>query len=168
VSSSSTMADPWGDARTITVTYQITPPGGSWISADNGTYIITLRGQTITDSGGQTIPTGTLGSFEVETGKIAITKFGLIRNPRTNLWTGTIILTNTGTAKFSGPIFVLFNLPAGAILENATGIYGGLPYLEVNVASLAAGATTSATVVFNSLVNAASYSTSYYLVSLGS
>ena len=86
----------------------------------------------------------------VETGKIAITKYGLIRNPRTGFWSGTIKLTNTGTSAFSGPIFVLFNLPAGAILENATGTYDGLPYLEVNVASLAAGATISATVVFNS------------------
>ena len=167
-SSSSSMADPWGNAQTITVTYQITPPGGSWTSADNGTYTISLGGSPITDSEGQTIPTGTLGTFDVETGKIAITKFGLIRNPRTNLWTGTIKLTNTGTSKFSGPIFVLFTLPAGTILENATGTYGGLPYLEVSVANLAAGATTSATVTFNSFLLAASYSTSYYLVSLGS
>ena len=169
VSSSSTMADPWGNAQTITVTYQITPPGGSWTSADNGTYTISLGGSPITDAGGQTIPTGTLGTFDVQTGKIAITKFGLIRNPRTNLWTGTINLTNTGTSKFSGPIFVLFTLPAGTILENATGTYGGLPYLEVSVANLAAGTTTSAsTVTFNSFMFAASYSTSYYLVSLGS
>ena len=89
------------------------------------------------------------GTFQVETGKIAITKYGLVRNPRTHLWSGTIKLTNTGSSAFSGPIFVLFNLPAGAILENATGTYNGLPYLEVNIASLAAGATTSATVVFN-------------------
>ena len=166
--SSSTMADPWGNAQAITVTYQITPPGGSWTSADNGTYNISLGGQSITDSGGQTIPTGTLGSFDVETGKIVITKYGLIHNPRANTWTGTIKLTNAGTSKFSGPIFVLFNLPAGTILENATGTYDGLPYLEVSVANLAAGATTSATVTFNTFVNAVSYSTSYYLGSLGS
>ena len=59
------------------------------------------------------VPTGTLGTFLVETGKIAITKYGLIRNPSTDLWSGTIKLTNTGTSAFSGPIFVLFNLPGG-------------------------------------------------------
>jgi hypothetical protein len=168
VSSSSSMADPSGYAQTITVTYDITPPGGSWTSADNGTYTITLGGPPITDSQGQTVPTGILGTFQVQTGKIAITKYGLTRNLGTGFWSGTIQLTNTGSAAFSGPIFVLFNLPAGAILENATGTYNGMPYLEVDVSSLAAGATTSATVTFNMNIPAASYSTSYYLVSLGS
>ena len=85
------------------------------------------------------------------------------------MWTGNITLTNTGSSAFSGPIFILFDLPAGAILENATGTYDGMAYLEVNVASLAAGATTSAiTVTFNTNVSPLAYSTSYYLGSLGS
>ena len=157
-----------GDPETITVTYKITPPGGSWTTADDGTYTISLGGQPITDSQGQAVSTGTLGTFAVNTGKIAITKYGLIRNLKTNTWSGTIKLTNTGPMAFSGPIFVLFNLPAGAVLEDATGTYDGMPYLEVNVASLAAGATISATVTFNSNVAAGSYSTSYDLGSLGS
>ncbi len=102
-----------GDPETITVTYKITPPGGSWTTADDGTYTISLGGQPITDSQGQAVSTGTLGTFAVNTGKIAITKYGLIRNLKTNTWSGTIKLTNTGPMAFSGPIFVLFNLPAG-------------------------------------------------------
>ena len=148
---------------------QITPPGGSWTSADNGTYDVSLGGSPITDSGRarRSRPARWAASWS-RPATSRITKYGLIHNPKTHLWSGTIKLTNNGTSTFSGPIFVLFNLPAGAILENATGTYGGMPYLEVNVASLAAGATTSATVTFNTFVNAGSYSTSYYLVSLGS
>src|SRR5262249_30294844 len=36
------LTDPWGNAQSFTVTYQITPPGGQWTSADNGTYSISL------------------------------------------------------------------------------------------------------------------------------
>jgi hypothetical protein len=160
--------DPFGNAQSFIVTYEITPPGGSWTSADNGTYSVSLGGKPVEDADGQPIPGGTLGSFEVETGKIAIVKYGLIRNPRTGTWSGTIKVVNTGTSAFSGPIFILFALPSGAVLENANGTYGGLPYLEVNVATLAAGASQSATVTFNMNVSPGSYSTSYYLKSLGS
>ena len=107
--------DPFGDAQSFTVTYSLTPPGGSWTSADNGNYTVQLGGSPVSDANGNTVPTGTLGSFQVQTGKIAINKYGLTRNPRTNLWSGTIKLTNTGPMAFSGPIFVLFNLSGGAL-----------------------------------------------------
>ncbi|HLN32363.1 MAG TPA: right-handed parallel beta-helix repeat-containing protein [Gemmataceae bacterium] len=160
--------DASGNAQSFTVTYQITPPGGKWTSADNGTYSVNLGGSPVTDLAGTPVATGTLGTFAVETGKIAINKYGLIHNPKTGLWSGMINLTNAGSSAFSGPIFVLFNLPPGVILENAAGTYGGMPYLEVNIASLAAGKTTGATAVFNSNVAPGSYTTSYYLGSLGS
>ncbi len=161
--------DPWGDAQSFTVTYQMTPPGGSWTSADNSTYTVDLGGSPVSDTFGQTIPLGPDGTFQVQTGKIAIAKYGLARNLRTGFWTGSITLTNTGTSAFSGPIFILFNLRAAYVLENATGTYDGMPYLEVNVTNLAAGATTSAiTVTFNTNVPPASYSTTYYLGTLGS
>ena len=34
--------DAAGDAQGFVVTYQITPPGGSWSEADDGTYTVTL------------------------------------------------------------------------------------------------------------------------------
>jgi hypothetical protein len=160
--------DPWGDAQSFTVNYTITPPRGQWTSADNGTYTVTFGGTPVTDTNGTPIPAGSVGTFEVETAKIAIFKFGLLPNRRTGLWSGTIHLQNTGDSAFSGPIFVLFTPPAGVILENATGTYGGLPYLKINVDTLAAGAYVSATVIFNKNVSAASYSTSYFIGSLGS
>jgi hypothetical protein len=168
VGTSSSETDPFGGAQSVTVTYMITPPGGSWTSADNGTYTVSLGGSPILSQVGNQVPTGTLGTFEVETAKIAIYKYGLISNRRTGLWSGTIQLQNNGNAAIHGPIYVLFNLPAGVVLENATGTYDGQFYLEINVGTLAVGATVSATVTFNTNVSAASYSTSYYLGSLGS
>ena len=128
-------SDPFGDYQSVTVTYQIVPPGGSWLSADNGTYTVSLGGTPISDSQGNTVPTGTLGTFEVETADIGITKFVLLKNRATGHWNGVITLTNNGTA-FSGPIFVLFNLGGGVVLENANGDYNGVPYLEINPGSL--------------------------------
>ena len=47
------------------VTYQITPPGGAWTSADNGTYTVTLGGGPVTDLAGNAVASGTLGTFSV-------------------------------------------------------------------------------------------------------
>ncbi len=130
--------DPWGDAQSFTVTYTITPPGGSWTSADNGTYTVSLGGSPITDINGTPIPAGTVGTFAVEIASISFTQFGLILNHHTGFFSGTIFLENTGSSAFSGPIFVVFdNLTSGAVLENATGTYGGSYYLEINVATVA-------------------------------
>jgi len=160
--------DPAGNAKSFTVTYQITPPGGKWTSADNGTYTVNLSGSPVTDVGGSPIASGTLGTFAVQTGKIAINKYGLLHNPRTGLWSETVTLTNAGSSAFSGPIFILFNLPPGVILENATGTFNGMAYLEVNTSRLAAGQTISVNLVFNTSVAPSSYTTSYYLGFLGS
>ena len=70
--------DPWGDAQSFTVTYTITPPGGKWTSADNGTYTVNLGGSPVSDTDGNTIPIGTVGSFAVETGLINYTRSGVV------------------------------------------------------------------------------------------
>ena len=57
---------PFGNAQSFTVTYQITPPGGSWSPADNGTYSVTLGGSPVTDIDGTAIASGTIGSFAVQ------------------------------------------------------------------------------------------------------
>ena len=74
-------------------------------------------------------------------------------------------MTNTSNATISGPIFVLFDLPGGAVLENATGKYDGEPYLEIAVppSGLAAGASISTAVAFNVNVNPSAYSTTYLI-----
>jgi hypothetical protein len=53
------------NSGSITATYQITPPGGSWNAPDNGTYAIALQGGQVRDTAGNTAAAGTLGSFNV-------------------------------------------------------------------------------------------------------
>jgi hypothetical protein len=48
-----------------TVNYRITPPSGSWISADNGVYEISLSKNTVSDVNGNFTPGELLGSFTV-------------------------------------------------------------------------------------------------------
>ena len=65
--------DPWGDAQSFTVTYTITPPGGSWTAADNGTYTVELGGKPIEATDGSTIPVGSVfGTFNVQTVSLAL------------------------------------------------------------------------------------------------
>jgi hypothetical protein len=50
-----------------TATYNITPPGGSWDSADDGTYTLAMNANQVfnTDSTPLAVPAGTLGTFNV-------------------------------------------------------------------------------------------------------
>jgi hypothetical protein len=57
--------DASGDAQSFVVTYQITPPGGSWTFSDDGTYTVTLEGAPVTDLGGDPMPLGSVGTFTV-------------------------------------------------------------------------------------------------------
>jgi hypothetical protein len=58
--------DSFGDAHSFVVTFQVTPPGGAWSAADNGTYAIVLGGSAITDLAGNAAPRGPLGTFDVQ------------------------------------------------------------------------------------------------------
>lgn len=49
------------------VTYQITPPGGSWDEADNGTYTISIEANQVSDTDGNAVVAGALGTFTVTT-----------------------------------------------------------------------------------------------------
>jgi hypothetical protein len=49
--------DPLGDAQSFTVTYQITPPGGSWSLADDGTDSVNLGGsRSLASMGTRSLP----------------------------------------------------------------------------------------------------------------
>jgi hypothetical protein len=52
-------------SNTWTATYRITPPGGSWDNADNGTYSVALQPGQVSDTTKVLAPGGTLGSFAV-------------------------------------------------------------------------------------------------------
>lgn len=158
--------DPWGDASSFTITYKIIPPGGKWTSADNGTYSVAVNGTAITETVGNPGANGEVSTFEVATGSIGMTKYGVTHNIRAGTWSETVSLTNSGSSALIGPIFIVLALPPGVVLENATGTVDGMAFIKLNVASLAAGATTSLTLTFNTDVNPSSYSTSYFLGSL--
>jgi len=59
------LQDGKGDAQTIAVTYQFTPPGGSWTTADDGTYTIKLVSSPPKDLAGNAAATGSVGTFTV-------------------------------------------------------------------------------------------------------
>ena len=48
-----------------TVTYSIIPPGGSWDSADNGTYTVVMQANQVFDGLGNPVKPGAIGSFTV-------------------------------------------------------------------------------------------------------
>jgi len=52
-----------GTARTVT--YRITPPGGSWDVLDNGAYAIEVQADAVRDTEGNAVPSGQVGTFRV-------------------------------------------------------------------------------------------------------
>ncbi|MGL5195926.1 MAG: putative Ig domain-containing protein, partial [Chroococcales cyanobacterium] len=54
-----------GNFKSIKVTYYITPPGDGWATGDNGTYIVTLKANEVTDTTGNAIAPQELGRFVV-------------------------------------------------------------------------------------------------------
>ena len=54
-----------GAGNQVTGTYAITPPGGSWDSADNGTYNVVMQAGEVTDLLGEAVKAGSLGTFTV-------------------------------------------------------------------------------------------------------
>jgi hypothetical protein len=62
-----------GDAQTIAVTYQVTPPNGDWTTAPIGTYTVTLGGSPVTDLLNNAAPSGTVGTFTATTDHLVFT-----------------------------------------------------------------------------------------------
>ncbi len=57
--------DSVGNASSFIVTYQIIPPGGSWTPADDGTFTATFGGGAVSDLVGNSLASGSLGTFSV-------------------------------------------------------------------------------------------------------
>ena len=53
------------NATLVTATYRILPPGGIWSKTGNGTYTIAINAGQVTDTGGNPVAAGTLGTFTV-------------------------------------------------------------------------------------------------------
>lgn len=86
------------------------------------------------------------------TSQVQVSKSGLVYNRATQLFGGTITITNTGTTNLIGPLeFEVTGLPAGVILANASGIaQDGNPYISINPAGgvLSPGQSITFTVLF--------------------
>ncbi|MGA2497119.1 MAG: FG-GAP-like repeat-containing protein [Tepidisphaeraceae bacterium] len=65
-------ATPLVSAPSVTAGYSITPPGGTWNSADNGVYTVSLQYKQVSDLAGNSIATGktglVIGTFRVGIG----------------------------------------------------------------------------------------------------
>ncbi len=86
------------------------------------------------------------------TSQVGVSKSGLVYNRATQLFGGTITITNTGTTNLIGTLdFEVTGLPAGITLANASGTApDGDPYISVNLANgvLAPGQSITFTVLF--------------------
>ncbi|MEQ1646670.1 MAG: hypothetical protein ABL959_24665, partial [Pyrinomonadaceae bacterium] len=51
-------------------TYSFTPPGGTWNTADNGTYNIVMQANQVADTAGNFVAAGTIGTFAVVIGDV--------------------------------------------------------------------------------------------------
>lgn len=84
-----------------TVTYSITPPGGSWDDVDNGTYTVNVVGNQVADIDGAFVVASDIGTFSVQTPFVVTTTAdagaGSLRN--------AIIQANAAV----GPDMILFS-----------------------------------------------------------
>lgn len=75
---------------------------------------------------------------------VALQRSGLTLNRITGKYSGSITLTNKGTAALTGPIqLVLAQLPAGVTLDNASGIRDGAAYITLEASTIAPGASAT-------------------------
>ena len=96
-----------------------------------------------------------LPKFVDVSASVSSSSSAFIYNRATGKYVSTITVTNTGADALSGPLQVEFdNLPAGVTLSNASGLHNGAPYITLNAASLAAGASASATLNFSKSTSA--------------
>src|SRR5262249_40200959 len=58
-------AAPNTNGPSIVASYTITPPGGAWSTAANGTYTIAMQANQVKDTSGNAVPAGSLGTFTV-------------------------------------------------------------------------------------------------------
>jgi uncharacterized protein len=98
------------------------------------------------------------------TSSVRIAISGLLLNRATQLYTGTVTLTNNSGATMGSPVQLFFNgLPSGVTLANATGSQGGLlPYIT-SAGALAPGASVTIPVQFQVAAGArVSYTNNVY------
>ena len=150
-------ADLPADGSPITAGYSMAAPSGSWDSADNGTYTLTLLAGSVQDTLTNATAQASLGSFDVSI---------------TTTAEGAIFVSPAGELSASGTVGGPFS-PGSMVytLTNSGGsslnwiVSKGQTWLNLSAdsGSLAAGASTNITVSINSganILEAGSYSDS--------
>jgi hypothetical protein len=148
--------DPWGDARTFDVTYEITPPGGSWTESDDGTCTVSVQGAVPSDLAGNSLMTGTVGTFKVDvfTGNLAVRL-----EPQSSITAGspfslTIVAKDSGgnvIGNFDEDVTLTLVDPHGSAslsgMKSATAVSGTAAFSGVMVDLAGSGYTISASAI---------------------
>ncbi|MDX2214220.1 MAG: GDSL-type esterase/lipase family protein [Oculatellaceae cyanobacterium bins.114] len=87
-----TAVSPSGDGTPRTVTYRINAPGGSWDTADIGTYTVSLVANQVSDTSNNFAVAGTLGTFTVVTE---------LQAPTVSGFSAPTIAADSGDAQFT-------------------------------------------------------------------
>jgi hypothetical protein len=148
--------DSLGNASSFTVTYQMTPLGGTWVAPTIGTYDIVLGGTPLIDLAGNAIATGTIGSFTVD---IHADHLVFSTQPPSTLGAGapfgvtlSVVDNISGSVdtSYNGPVTLRMVYPGlvplhGTLTENAVNGVATFTGLSLTVAGLhyTMGANTS-------------------------
>lgn len=118
-----------GDVTGGVVTYTITPPGGSWDAADNGTYTISLAGSQVGDTAPEYTPAFPgIGSFSVSivsNTAPSITSTAVTAVDEDSAYSYTFAASDTDandTLTYSAP-----TLPSWLSFNTSTGVLSGTP-----------------------------------------
>jgi hypothetical protein len=147
----------WGDGP-----LDISTESNSPLSIVVSGPIISAYGSHTYGTGGTFNPSVTLFTNDTEatasltvtsvnvTGQVQVERSGLGYNRFTDISSGTMTITNTGSTALTSELEVLITgLPAGVTLENASGYdANGDPYLLVNIGTLAPGQSVTLGVQF--------------------
>jgi hypothetical protein len=127
-SKTSGTSDAVGDARSLVVTYKITPPGGSWTAADDGTYTVTLGGAPVTDLAGNAVASGAVGKFSVQLPSTSTGNRSTSNGSDPQNWSGGVA-PGAGSIVVFGPSAANFTstdeLPTGTGFRSMTFTGGG-------------------------------------------
>jgi len=111
-------------------------------SLSNGSHVLSVEAVDAAGNVGSASPVNFNVSNVLDvTASVSLRQSGLVYNRVTQLYSGSITLSNSSNAVLAGPLqLVIQGLPAGVTLVNASGSRNGLPYISLNAASLPDGA----------------------------
>ena len=107
-----------GNASEFVLTYQITPPGGAWTLADDGTYTIELGGAPITDLAGSSVAGGAVGTFSVQMNSNELVVTG---QPPGTVTAGTGFSVTVSVENNQGAVQTSWTGSVSIALENSRG-----------------------------------------------